>query len=75
MQKVAGPLGVVIKTPKIIQIENPKSQTYIKAIDEHVAPKIGQLSRLVFVVLATNNATVYAAIKKRLTVDFGGWLN
>jgi aubergine-like protein len=70
MQKVAGPLGVVIKTPKIIQIENPKSQTYIKAIDEHVAPKIGQL-RLVFVVLATNNATVYAAIKKRLTVDFG----
>jgi len=69
MQKVSGPLGFNIAQPEIIKVTDPKAQTYVKAIDG-LHSRLQEI-QMVFVVLATNAAHVYGAVKRRLAVDFG----
>jgi len=69
MQQVSRPLGMNIRPPsEIVKLQDIRSGSYLTALDNVL--RKGNLE-LVFVILPNNKLDLYAAVKKRLSADFG----
>jgi len=75
MTNVARPLNMTIKPPlEVLKITDIKPVAYALAAESLIKKHGGNL-QLLFVVLPNNAADRYAAVKKRLSIDYGSQSN